>query len=126
MTKASVNLQDSFLNQVRKDNTEVKIVMVDGSVLTGFVKGFDNFTIILNSINSQHLIYKHAVSQLISRKPLQKSEDKEKKTSEKPSLKETEDPSLFHKSFSHTPLPQMPSPKKSENFNPIDFSGLKK
>lgn len=68
MAKASVNLQDSFLNQVRKEGSEVKIVLVDGSSLTGVVRGFDNFTVILNSKESQHLIYKHAISQLITRR----------------------------------------------------------
>jgi host factor-I protein len=68
MARASVNLQDSFLNQVRKENSEVKIVLTDGSSLTGVVRGFDNFTVILNSKESQHLIYKHAISQLITKR----------------------------------------------------------
>ena len=68
MAKTVLNLQDSFLNQVRKDGTEVKIVMLDGSVLEGFVKGFDNFTVILSSEGKQYLLYKHAVSQVVSSK----------------------------------------------------------
>ncbi len=68
MTKTVLNLQDSFLNQVRKDGTEVKIVMLDGSVLEGHVKGFDNFTVILSSEGKQYLLYKHAVSQVVTSK----------------------------------------------------------
>jgi host factor-I protein len=66
MAKTWVNLQDSFLNQVRKDNTEVKVVLLDGSSLSGNVRGFDNFTLVLNSKGTQHLIYKHAVAQLVT------------------------------------------------------------
>ena len=66
MSKAAMNLQDSFLNQVRRENTEVKVLLVNGTVLRGSVKGFDNFTLILNSRNGQHLIYKHAIAQLVN------------------------------------------------------------
>lgn len=63
-----MNLQDSFLNQIRKDGQEIKVVLLDGTVLIGLVKGFDNFTLILNSEGSQHLIYKHAISQMVYEK----------------------------------------------------------
>lgn len=66
MAKAILNLQDSFLNQMRKDGTGVKIVLLDGSVIVGRVKGFDNFTVVLASEGKQHLIYKHAISQIVS------------------------------------------------------------
>jgi host factor-I protein len=66
MVKAWLNLQDSFLNQVRKDNAEVKVVLLDGSSLSGTVRGFDNFTLVMQSGGTQHLIYKHAIAQLIT------------------------------------------------------------
>jgi host factor-I protein len=62
MTKTQINLQDGFLNQVRKDNIQVTIYLVNGFQLKGYVKGFDNFTIILDVDGKQQLIYKHAVS----------------------------------------------------------------
>ncbi len=68
MTKTVLNLQDSFLNQVRKDGSKVKVTMLDGSSLTGHVRGFDNFTLILNSEGKQYLLYKHAVSQVVASK----------------------------------------------------------
>ena len=74
MSKPTMNLQDSFLNQVRKENTDVKVVLVDGTILHGTVKGFDNFTLILNSRDSHHLIYKHAIAQMISRRNSSKSD----------------------------------------------------
>jgi len=69
MGKTGMNLQDSFLNQVRKDNTEIQLVLLDGARLTGYVRGFDNFTVILGARGQQHLIYKHAIAQIISRRP---------------------------------------------------------
>jgi host factor-I protein len=62
MTKTQINLQDSFLNQVRKDNILITVYLVNGFQLKGSIKGFDNFTIILEGDGKQHLIYKHAIS----------------------------------------------------------------
>lgn len=62
MTKPQINLQDNFLNQVRKDNVPVTVYLVNGFQLKGFVKGFDNFTVIIEFENKQQLVYKHAIS----------------------------------------------------------------
>ncbi|MDI3540905.1 RNA-binding protein Hfq [Koleobacter methoxysyntrophicus] len=62
MSKQQINLQDSFLNQVRKENVSVTIYLINGFQLKGIVKGFDNFTVILEADGKQHLIYKHAIS----------------------------------------------------------------
>jgi host factor-I protein len=62
MTKTQINLQDSFLNQVRKENIPVTIYLVNGFQLKGLVKGFDNFTVILEFEGKQQMIYKHAIS----------------------------------------------------------------
>lgn len=69
--KATVNLQDSFLNQVRKDNSEIEMVLVNGTHLTGLVRGFDNFTVVVNAAGKQHLVYKHAIAQIVSQRPIQ-------------------------------------------------------
>lgn len=60
--KATINLQDSFLNHVRKENLAVTIYLVNGFQLRGLVRGFDNFTIIIENDGKQQLVYKHAVS----------------------------------------------------------------
>jgi host factor-I protein len=60
--KTSINLQDSFLNHVRKENLAVTIYLVNGFQLRGLVRGFDNFTIIIENDGKQQLVYKHAVS----------------------------------------------------------------
>lgn len=75
MSKAAMNLQDSFLNQVRRENSEVRVLLVNGTLLRGVVKGFDNFTLILNNRNGQHLVYKHAIAQIVTHRPHVKSED---------------------------------------------------
>ena len=73
----NLNLQDVFLNQVRKDKSQVTIFLVSGYQLKGIVKGFDNFTVILECEGRQYLIYKHAISTLIPAKPINLLSEKE-------------------------------------------------
>ncbi|MEN1759344.1 RNA chaperone Hfq [Anoxynatronum sibiricum] len=68
MMKNSINLQDVFLNQVRKENTPITIFLMNGFQLRGHVKGFDNYTIVLDSEGKQQMIYKHAISTIIPAK----------------------------------------------------------
>jgi len=65
-----INLQDSFLNQVRKENVLVIIYLVNGFQLRGAVKGFDNFTVIIENDGKQQLVYKHAISTVTPFRPL--------------------------------------------------------
>jgi host factor-I protein len=60
--KIPVNLQDAFLNQVRKEGIQTTVYLINGFQLKGTIKGFDNFTVILDSDGKQMLIYKHAMS----------------------------------------------------------------
>ena len=62
MAKAQVNLQDAFLNQLRRDSVQVTLYLINGFQLKGIVRGFDNFTVILESDGKQLLVYKHAIS----------------------------------------------------------------
>lgn len=57
-----INIQDQFLNQIRKDNTFVTVFLLNGFQLRGQVKGFDNFTVLLETEGKRRLIYKHAIS----------------------------------------------------------------
>jgi host factor-I protein len=66
----SINLQDVFLNQVRKDKISVTIYLTNGFQFKGMVKGFDNFTVILESDGKQDLVYKHAISTIIPVRPV--------------------------------------------------------
>ena len=70
MTNKVINLQDSFLNQVRKESVPVVIYLVNGFQLRGAVKGFDNFTVIIENDGKQQLVYKHAISTITPFRPL--------------------------------------------------------
>ena len=58
----SINLQETFLNHLRKNNIFVTVFLTNGFQLKGLVKSYDNFTILLESEGKQNLIYKHAIS----------------------------------------------------------------
>lgn len=62
MNKTQINIQDHFLNQIRKESIPVIIYLVNGFQIRGQVKGFDNFTIVVESEGKQQLVYKHAIS----------------------------------------------------------------
>jgi len=65
-----INLQDVFLNQARKDKIPVTIFLTNGFQFKGMVKGFDNFTVILDCDGKQNLVYKHAISTIIPSKQI--------------------------------------------------------
>lgn len=60
--KSNINLQDVFLNQVRKEKIPVTLFLTNGFQLKGAVKGFDNFTVVVDTDGKQQLVYKHAIS----------------------------------------------------------------
>lgn len=62
VNKQQSNLQDIFLNSARKNKLQLTIHLLNGFQLKGIVKGFDNFTVILDCDNKQMLIYKHSIS----------------------------------------------------------------
>jgi host factor-I protein len=70
MAKAQINLQDTFLNLARKENTEVTIYLVNGAQVRGRVKGFDAYTILLEGGGKMQMVYKHAVSTVVPQKRL--------------------------------------------------------
>ena len=59
-----MNIQDAFLNYVRKNRISVKIALINGTVIEGLVKGFDNFVIVIKE-EDQKLVYKHAITYII-------------------------------------------------------------
>lgn len=65
MNKTTNNLQDIFLNGARKSKTAVTIFLTNGFQLKGYVKGFDSFTIVLDNLGKQYVIYKHAISTIV-------------------------------------------------------------
>lgn len=77
MAKASINLQDSFLNQVRKDSILTTVYLINGFQLKGTIRGFDNFTVVMDSDGKQMLIYKHAISTITPSKRVNLYDTKE-------------------------------------------------
>lgn len=67
----SQNVQDVFLNYVRKNKSPVTIFLVNGIKLQGFVAGFDNFCVLLRRDGQAQLVYKHAISTVMPGSPLQ-------------------------------------------------------
>lgn len=65
MAKTPFNIQDQYLNQTRKERVRVTIIMMSGAKLEGFIKSFDNFSVLLDS-DGDILIYKHAISTITS------------------------------------------------------------
>ncbi|KUG04818.1 rna-binding protein hfq [hydrocarbon metagenome] len=70
MNKNQINLQDAFLNLVRKEKTPVTIFLINGFQIKGIVKGFDNFTVIVEIDGKQQLVYKHAISTVAPVRPI--------------------------------------------------------
>lgn len=73
----SINLQDTVLNNLRKNNIFVTVFLLNGFQLKGLVKSYDNFTVLVESEGKQHLIYKHAISTFSPSKVLEFGLDSE-------------------------------------------------
>ncbi|MFO7766568.1 MAG: RNA chaperone Hfq [Pelovirga sp.] len=65
MAKSPFNIQDQYLNQARKERVKVVIIMMSGDRLSGYIKSFDSFCVLVES-DGDILIYKHAVSTITS------------------------------------------------------------
>lgn len=70
MDKPAQNIQDSFLNNARKDKGVVTIYLLSGVKLSGRIKSFDKYSLILETSNQEQLIFKHAISTVVTMRPL--------------------------------------------------------
>ena len=64
--KPAQNIQDTFLNTVRKDKTPITIYLVSGVKLTGKIRSFDKYSVLLENNSQEQLIFKHAISTAVS------------------------------------------------------------
>lgn len=64
--KPAQNIQDTFLNTVRKDKSPITIYLVSGVKLTGRIRSFDKYSVLLENNNQEQLIFKHAISTVVS------------------------------------------------------------
>ena len=71
MSEKKQNLQDTFLNSVRKSRTPLTIFLVNGVKLQGMVSWFDNFCVLLRRDGQSQLVYKHAISTIMPSQPVQ-------------------------------------------------------
>ena len=65
------NLQDTFLNAIRKGKIPVTIFLVNGVKLQGVITWFDNFCVLLRRDGQSQLVYKHAISTVMPSQPVQ-------------------------------------------------------
>ena len=64
--KPAQNIQDTFLNTFRKDKTPITIYLVSGVKLTGKIRSFDKYSVLLENNSQEQLIFKHAISTVVS------------------------------------------------------------
>jgi host factor-I protein len=68
MDKPAQNIQDSFLNNARKDKIILTIYLMSGVKLSGRIKSFDKYSLVLETNNQEQLIFKHAISTVVTLK----------------------------------------------------------
>ena len=64
--KPAQNIQDSFLNTARKDKSQITIYLLSGVKLTGRIRSFDKYSVVLETNNQEQLIFKHAISTVVT------------------------------------------------------------
>ncbi|MGO9795935.1 MAG: RNA chaperone Hfq [Terracidiphilus sp.] len=72
--KPAQNIQDTFLNTVRKDKSPITIYLVSGVKLTGKIRSFDKYSVLLENNSQEQLIFKHAISTVVSNRSVMHSE----------------------------------------------------
>ena len=65
MEKQPQNIQDGFLNSARKEKTMVTVYLLSGVKLTGRIRSFDKYSVILDSNNQEQMIFKHAIATVV-------------------------------------------------------------
>jgi host factor-I protein len=71
MDKPAQNIQDSFLNNARKEKGLVTIYLLSGVKLSGRIKSFDKYSLVLETNNQEQLIFKHAISTVVTTRAIQ-------------------------------------------------------
>ena len=69
MDKPAQNIQDSFLNNARKEKATITIYLLSGVKLTGRIRSFDKYSVVLETNNQEQLIFKHAISTVVTPRP---------------------------------------------------------
>lgn len=94
MEKLAQNIQEAFLNNARKEKTFLTIYLMSGVKLSGRIKSFDKYSVILETNNQEQLIFKHAISTVVVSRPVH---------------------AAAHAAASGTPGPPLPLPEPLES-----------
>lgn len=70
MDKLAQNIQEAFLNNARKEKTFLTIYLMSGVKLSGRIRSFDKYSVVLETNNQEQLIFKHAISTVVVSKPV--------------------------------------------------------
>src|ERR1700712_2179683 len=70
MEKLAQNIQEAFLNNARKDKTFLTIYLMSGVKLSGRIRSFDKYSVVLEANNQEQLIFKHAISTIVISKSM--------------------------------------------------------
>jgi host factor-I protein len=97
--KPAQNIQDTFLNTVRKDKTPITIYLVSGVKLTGKIRSFDKYSVLLENNSQEQLIFKHAISTVVSNRSVMHTEHR---------------PGLGAPGLGPTAVPAPPGPQTAE------------
>ena len=74
---STLNLQDTFLNQARRQKILLTVFLTNGFQFKGFVRGFDSFTVVMENEGKQSLVYKHAISTVVPSRAINLNMDEE-------------------------------------------------
>src|SRR5512135_2412326 len=84
MDKPAQNIQDSFLNTARKDKATITIYLLSGVKLTGRIRSFDKYTVVLETNNQEQLIFKHAISTVVMGRLMHGAEPRDREARPEP------------------------------------------
>jgi host factor-I protein len=88
-SKPAQNIQDSFLNTARKERSNITIYLVSGVKLTGRIRSFDKYSVVLDTNNQEQLIFKHAISTIAMGRTVHPHADRASHASAAPSAEPT-------------------------------------
>ncbi|MDT8317608.1 MAG: RNA chaperone Hfq [bacterium] len=60
--KVNINVQDHFLNQARREKVKVRVSLINGNEVEGYIRSFDNYSCVVEDNGDAYLIYKHAIA----------------------------------------------------------------
>lgn len=97
------NIQDAFLNNARKDRVPVTIYLTSGVKLSGRVKAFDRYCVVFETHHQEQLIFKHAISTIISTQDVNSAQNRDLEKSIQHSSSESDSPTQAHFLEKETP-----------------------